>query len=181
MKACLCVAAGLFAISACATPRETSQPAQAAGTSSAQAQPAPKEPAQATPEAKPPPSPAASEGGPTTAAEAAEHVHQEWVRSHGARSAGGSAGDSAQADDAPCSSDDQCALTRVAAGGCCETLCVPRAVTRARADALAAKQTSCAQGSACPDISCHPLGQSLGVTCQAGRCRAQEAPASRNQ
>jgi type IV secretory pathway VirB10-like protein len=181
MKAFLCVAVVLFATSGCATSKESSQPAQAAGTSSAQAQPAPKEPAQAAPEAKRPPPPAASEAGATTAAEAAEQVHQEWVRTHGARSGGGSGGDSADRDDAPCSSDDQCALTRVATGGCCETLCVPRAVTRARADTLAAKQTSCAHGAACPDISCHPPGQSVGVKCEAGRCLAQKTPASRNQ
>ncbi|MFL5363351.1 MAG: hypothetical protein ACJ78U_20480 [Myxococcales bacterium] len=150
-------------------------------TSSTQAQPAPKEAAQAAPEAKPAPPPASGGAGATTAAEAAERVHQEWVRTHGARSRGGSGGDAAEGDDAPCSTDDQCALTRVAAGGCCETLCVPRAVTRARADALAAKQTSCTQGRTCPDISCHPLGQSVGVRCEAGRCLAQKAPASRNQ
>jgi len=175
MKAFLCVAVALFAISGCATSKETSQPAQA--------QPAPKEPAQAVPQAKPSAPPAPSEAGPTTAAEAADQVHQEWVRTHGARSGGGSGGDShpAEVDDAPCSTDDQCALTRVAAGGCCETLCVPRAVTRARADAIATNQTSCTHGRACPDISCHPLGQSVDVKCQAGRCLARQSPASRNQ
>src|SRR4051812_2411182 len=125
MKAFFCVAAAVFASSGCATSKETSQPAQTVATSSTQAQPAPKEPAQAAPEAKPSPPPATGGAGATTAAEAAERVHQEWVRTHGARSRGGSGGDAAEGDDAPCSTDDQCALTRVAAGGGCGNARVP--------------------------------------------------------
>jgi len=159
----------LSALAACATSKESAPPPQTT--------PAPATQREAE---KPSAAPAAPSPGPgaTTAAEAAERVHEEWVKTHGGRS-GGAGGDSprSEVEDGPCSSDDQCALTRVPEGGCCETLCVPRAVTRARADALRADDRACLHGKMCPEVSCHPLGQQgVEAKCEAKRCIARRLP-----
>jgi hypothetical protein len=170
MKSLLCSAIPLFALAACATSKESAP--------SAQPPPVPAAQRQAEKPAAAPPVPAAPSSGATTASEAAERVHEEWVRTHGGR-AGGAGGDGppTEAEDGPCSSDDQCALTRVPPGGCCETLCAPRAVTRARADALRADDRACLHGKMCPEVSCHPLGQQgVEAKCQAGRCNAHRMP-----
>jgi|SRR5438067_279262 len=169
MKALVCVAIPLFAAAACATSKESAPP-QASGSGTSQQG-----------EAKPSAAQAPGGSGPTTASEAAERVHEEWLRTHGGRP-GGSGGDlqRTEPDDGPCSSDDQCALTRVPAGGCCETLCFPRAVTRARADAIAANERTCTHGKPCPEVSCHPLGQFFEVKCESGKCTARQSP-SRGQ
>jgi hypothetical protein len=163
MKSSLCFAIPFFALAACATSKEGAPPAQTPPVPTAQREA--EKPSAA------PPAPAA---GPTTASEAAERVHEEWVRTHG-----GSGGDvpRTEGEDGPCSSDEQCALTRVPPGGCCETLCVPRAVTRARADALSADGRACLHGKICPDVSCHPLGQQgVEAKCETGRCTARRMP-----
>jgi len=169
MKSLLRVAIPIFALAACATSKESAPPSQAPPPAPAAQREAQKPPAE--PEKAAPPS------GPTTAAEAAEQVHEEWVKTHGGRS-GGAGGDAprAVAEDGPCSSDDQCALTRVPEGGCCETLCVPRAVTRARADALGKDDRACLHGKMCPEVSCHPLGQQVEAKCQASRCISRPIP-----
>jgi len=158
----------VFALAACATSKQSAPPSQAP----AQAPAAQHEgqPSAAPAKAEPP-------SGPTTASEAAEQVHEEWVKKHGGRP-GGAGGDAARtaAEDGPCSTDDQCALTRVPEGGCCETLCVPRAVTRGRADALGKDDRACLHGKMCPDVSCHPLGQQVEAKCDARRCVARQIP-----
>jgi hypothetical protein len=169
MKSLLCSAIPLLALASCATSKESAPPAPP---------PAPTVQSAAEKPFAPPPAPAAPPSGATTASEAAERVHEEWVRSHGSRS-GGAGGDvpRTEAEDRPCSSDDQCALTRVPPGGCCDTLCAPRAVTRARADALNADDRACTHGKTCPEVSCHPLGQQgVDAKCEAGRCTARRSP-----
>jgi hypothetical protein len=170
MRSLLCSAIALSALAACATSKESAPPAPPPPTPTAQR-------AAEKPSATSPP-PATPPSGATTASEAAERLHEEWVRTHGGRS-GGAGGDvpRTDADDRPCSSDADCALTRVAAGGCCETLCVPRAVTRTKADALGADDRACMHGKPCPEISCHPLGQQgVEAKCEAGRCNARRMP-----
>jgi hypothetical protein len=95
--------------------------------------------------------------GPITAAEAAQLAR---------------AGESAAADPdaAPCAADADCALTSVAKGGCCPTLCGPRAVTRARAAALDAGTASCAGGGKCPQPLCMPPRARPVPACEASRC-----------
>jgi len=166
MKSLLRLAIPVFALAACATSKEGAPPSQAE---------APAPPAQREAD-RPPAAPekAAPSSGATTASEAAEQVHEEWVKQHGGR-AGGAGGDASRAvsEDGPCSTDDQCALTRVPEGGCCETLCIPRAVTRGRADALGKDDRACLHGKICPQVSCHPLGQSVEAKCEASRCVAR--------
>ena len=79
--------------------------------------------------------------------------------------------DAATAEDAPCSTDADCALTRVAPGACCPMLCIPRAVTRSRAAELDANVRTCNAGKACPQPLCRPWpGGDVSVACQSGRC-----------
>ena len=104
--------------------------------------PAPEIPAAATPAAGGAATPAASpaaasatQRGPSapgamTASEAAEKAHQEWLRTHGggggdpsAQRAQAGSPESGAADQSPCAGDADCSLTRIAAGGCCPTLC----------------------------------------------------------
>jgi hypothetical protein len=170
MKSLLCSAIPLFALAACATSKESAP--------SVPPSPAPTAQRAAEKPAATPPAPAMPSSGAATASEAAERLHEEWIRTHGARS-GGAGGDvpRTDAEDGPCSSDGECALTRVAAGGCCETLCVPRAVTRTKADALRADDRACMHGKTCPEVSCHPLGQQgVEAKCEAGRCTARRMP-----
>jgi hypothetical protein len=170
MKSLLCSAIPLFALAACATSKESAPPAPPP--------PAPTVQRAAEKPSATPPAPATPSSGPTTASEAADRLHEEWARTHGGRSVGGG-GDVPRndAEDGPCSSDDDCALTRVAKGGCCETLCVPRAVTRTKADALRADDRACMHGKTCPEVSCHPLGQQgVEAKCEAGRCNARRMP-----
>jgi hypothetical protein len=77
-------------------------------------------------------------------------------------------------DDGPCQADPDCALTPVEPGGCCATLCYPRAVTRQRALELEASAASCS--SRCDKPQCAPLKTDLEAACVAGRCRARPAP-----
>jgi len=89
---------------------------------------------------------------PLTAAEAAEEAHEEW---------GG-------ADDAPCATDADCTLTRIAPGSCCASLCSPRAVTRARAKELEQRGAECR---GCIEPLCRDPGR-VAAACRAGRCVA---------
>jgi len=112
-----------------------------------------------------------------TAAESAEKAHQEWSRSQG--SGGGTARENANgaqpqagaADDAPCATDSECALTRIAPGTCCASLCSPRAVTRARARELEQRGADCR---GCLEPLCRDPGR-VDATCRDGRCVAKPA------
>jgi hypothetical protein len=95
--------------------------------------------------------------GPITAAEAAQLARA------GERAA-------SDPDAAPCAADADCALTSVPKGGCCPTLCSPRAVTRARAAALDAGIGSCDGGGKCPQPLCLPPRARVVPACEAGRC-----------
>ena len=81
---------------------------------------------------------------------------------------------SGPADDAPCKDDAGCALTPVEPGGCCATLCHPRAVTRRRAAELEASAASCSAH--CDRPQCAPLKVDLTVDCVEGRCRTRPVP-----
>ena len=168
MKWLLCSAIPLFALAACATSKDSgpAAPPPAGPTAQRAAEKPSAAPANAAPSA-----------GPTTASDAAERLHEEWMRTRGGRSEGAGGDVPRDAEDGPCSSDGDCALTRVAPGGCCETLCVPRAVTRTKADALRAEDRACMHGKICPDVSCHPLGQQgVEAKCEGGRCNARRMP-----
>jgi hypothetical protein len=84
-------------------------------------------------------------------------------------------------DDLPCSTDGDCALTRVAKGDCCEMLCDGRAVTKARAAELAGKLATCPAtlGHACPVPLCRPPRFVLTPACEQGRCVARRGPSDR--
>ena len=82
----------------------------------------------------------------------------------------------ASAAAADCASDSECALTRIPDGGCCPTLCTPRAVTRERADALQAHVAECSQGKPCPLPPCAPPRLQHFPACVSGRCVAQSRP-----
>jgi hypothetical protein len=109
-----------------------------------------------------------------TAADAAEKAHEEWSRSRGGGAvtargdAPGAQRQESGADDAPCATDADCTLTRVAPGGCCSSLCSPRAVTRARAKELEQRGAECR---GCIEPLCRDRGR-LAPACQAGRCVA---------
>ena len=71
----------------------------------------------------------------------------------------------------PCATDADCTLTRVTTGGCCETLCQGRAVTKSVAAAQAAKLATCTPaGSQCPVPLCRPPRSMVAPACEAGRC-----------
>jgi hypothetical protein len=72
-----------------------------------------------------------------------------------------------------CAGDSDCALTRIPDGGCCATLCTPRAVLRATADALQAHAGECMNGKACPLPPCAPPRAQHVAACVSGRCIAQ--------
>ena len=80
--------------------------------------------------------------------------------------------DAGAAEDAPCASAADCALTRAEAGACCPMLCAPRAVTRERAAQLAAKVASCGE-SRCPQPLCRAPAHALVAACEGGRCVAR--------
>ena len=129
---------------------------------------APSAPAVA-PKTVAPPAPEAS-GRPTTAAEAAEKAHEDWVRSHGSGGDAAPAGAKrSSADDAPCAADADCTLTRVPPGTCCATLCSPRAVTLARGAELDREAAGCV---ACVQPLCRD-GARVEAACVGGRCTAR--------
>lgn len=75
----------------------------------------------------------------------------------------------APSEDAPCVSDSDCTFTRVAPGACCPMLCEPRAVTKQGAEAVAARERSCAMFK-CPEPACRPPRQSTSPACVQNRC-----------
>jgi hypothetical protein len=139
--------------------------------------PAPQPAAAPAPATAPAPAqPASGPARPTTAAEAAEQAHEEWVRSHGSGgdAPGAAAQKGARADDAPCASDADCTLTRVAPGTCCATLCSPRAITAARGAEIDRAGAECR---GCVEPLCRDPGR-VEAACRAGRCvtRASASP-----
>ncbi|MBF5041223.1 MULTISPECIES: hypothetical protein [Myxococcaceae] len=74
-----------------------------------------------------------------------------------------------------CTSDADCALTRIDESGCCETLCTPRPVLRSELAQLEERKRQCgASAQRCPDPVCAPPRFRTGVACQAGRCAATQ-------
>jgi hypothetical protein len=150
-------------------------------------------PSASAPAAAPPAAPR-----PITAAEAAETAHEEWIRSRGGggdapaqtaqrstppAQAGSGTTPPAKAapgsnppgkgspDDAPCSSDADCMLTRVGPDTCCASLCSPRAVTVARGAELEQRNATCQR---CVDPLCRDPGR-VQAACESGRCVAHQA------
>jgi hypothetical protein len=76
------------------------------------------------------------------------------------------------APDSPCTTAADCALTLVPPGGCCPTLCVPRAVTSQRALALESTFAACRRTAACAPSSCQPA-RNLVPACVTNHCIAQ--------
>ncbi|MFL5308849.1 MAG: hypothetical protein ACJ79H_00205, partial [Myxococcales bacterium] len=72
------------------------------------------------------------------------------------------------ADDAPCASNADCTVTRIAPGSCCASLCSPRAVTATRAKELEERAADCR---GCIEPLCRDPGR-VDATCRAGRCIA---------
>ncbi len=76
-----------------------------------------------------------------------------------------------EAGAAACRQDSDCTLTRIDLEGCCETLCVARAVLHTELPALEASRRHCAaRGASCPDPVCPPPRFTVQATCRAGRC-----------
>src|SRR2546423_15091244 len=99
MKPLLRSAIPLFALVACATSKEVAPPAQTPAAAPA-AQREAEKPSAA------PPAKASVPSGPTTASEAADQVHEEWLKTHGGRRPGsGGDGPRARAEDGPWPSD----------------------------------------------------------------------------
>lgn len=72
----------------------------------------------------------------------------------------------AAAGDLRCTTDADCTLTRIPAGGCCASLCEPRVVTVKQAAALAAAGAACR----CAEPQCAPERTQMVPFCQAGSC-----------
>jgi hypothetical protein len=85
--------------------------------------------------------------------------------------AGTAAAGAAVPEDAPCASDADCALTRIAPGACCPMLCTSRVVTKERAQQLEARIPTCGgKADSCPQPLCRPPVRSIAPACEAGRC-----------
>jgi hypothetical protein len=70
-----------------------------------------------------------------------------------------------------CAADADCALTTMADGDCCPSLCQPRAVSKKSAEALAKYGAACAKpGGECPALPCAPPPQASLPACVDGRC-----------
>ena len=72
--------------------------------------------------------------------------------------------------DARCTADADCTLTRIPAGGCCASLCEPRAVTAREAAALNAAGAACR----CAEPQCAPERMQVVPFCQAGSCASRQ-------
>ena len=113
----------------------------------------------------PPPAPAAAGTTTATARESAQ----------GAARTDASDGADAGDETAGCATDADCALTRVPSGGCCPMLCIPRAVTQTRADALEAAIPVCEKSRRCPQPLCRPPMREITASCADGRCVVKDA------
>jgi hypothetical protein len=81
-------------------------------------------------------------------------------------------GDAGAGADA-CNADDDCGTTRIPDGECCESLCEPRAVSRAHAEKLAEKAKACR---GCADPLCRPPGVIVRPACVQNRCVLKSQP-----
>ena len=77
-----------------------------------------------------------------------------------------------------CSTDADCALTHVEAGGCCPMLCTPRVVTRKRVEALEANVDACNKGKPCALPLCRPPAETITPACVQNRCVARTGPSN---
>jgi len=77
-----------------------------------------------------------------------------------------------------CSTDADCALTRVEAGACCPMLCTPRVVTRKRAEVLEANLAACNHGKPCPQPLCRPPVETITPACVQNRCLPRTGPSN---
>src|SRR4051794_31419054 len=68
-----------------------------------------------------------------------------------------------------CHADSECALTRYLDGACCQSLCVPRAISTTARDAQADFVRRC--GVKCAVPLCRPESADFSATCSAGRCQ----------
>lgn len=77
-----------------------------------------------------------------------------------------------------CTSDADCAFTKMADGDCCPSLCQPRVVSKTSAAALEKWAASCAKpkGGECPVPECMPPRATLEPACVSGKCAARAAP-----
>jgi hypothetical protein len=77
-----------------------------------------------------------------------------------------------------CKTDDDCAFTTYADGGCCPSLCQPRAVAKTSAEALEKYGATCAKpnGRECPELSCAAPSSARVPACVSGTCEAHAAP-----
>jgi hypothetical protein len=77
-----------------------------------------------------------------------------------------------------CTSDTDCAFIKMADGDCCPSLCTPRVVSKASAEALEKYATTCAKpkGRECPVPECMPPRVTTQAACVSGKCVARAAP-----
>ena len=76
-----------------------------------------------------------------------------------------------------CTSDADCALTALAEGAFCPTLCQPRPLSKASAEALEKWAAACAQTRAkCPVVDCAPPRTMREPACVSGKCVVRVAP-----
>ena len=83
------------------------------------------------------------------------------------------AGAAPAAELGPCTSDDDCTLTRQAPGSCCPMLCTDRPITKKRAAELAADSKCAGQKLECPIPLCR-AGRASVPVCLAGRCGSRD-------
>jgi hypothetical protein len=76
-----------------------------------------------------------------------------------------------------CKVDADCALTKMADGDCCPSLCQPRVVSKMSAEALVKYAKVCAKpnGGQCPVPECAPPQMSVVPACVSGKCEEHAA------
>jgi hypothetical protein len=80
-----------------------------------------------------------------------------------------------------CTTDEDCVLTSLADQKCCPTLCSPRPVSKASAEALAKYAASCSKHDECPALACAPPHIISVPACVSGKCVARVAPSPGRQ
>jgi hypothetical protein len=114
---------------------------------------------------------AADEPGPTTPPPAASQPHKHKQKhEHKAAAAPPKVS-------VTCTTDDECAFTTMADGQCCPSLCQPRAVSKASAEALDKYAAVCEKPHGeCPVTACAPSRLQRQPACVSGKCVARAAP-----
>ncbi len=73
-----------------------------------------------------------------------------------------------------CTSDADCAFTSFADGECCPSLCPPRVVSKASAEAFDKYAQQCAKPKGgCPATECAPPRMAREPACVSGKCEAR--------